>query len=225
MWGYLVLCALWSWPLQAAAIARPAWALPLLALGGIGPTLAATVVTRGAVWRSLREGPPLGLLGFALVGPLALVALAAAIDVVLGGTFVVGAPFIGAILLPPIGEELGWRGYLQPTLAREHGALVAALGVGVAWAVWHLAPAVMVGAPIDGLAWFGVSLVAWSIIFAWLLELGGGRVWLAVALHAGLNIAPMIGADSQRAALLRIGAVITVALFAATRLARRRARR
>ena len=42
-----------------------------------------------------------------LFGPLALVGLAAAIDVSLGGHVALGVPFIGALILPPIGEELG----------------------------------------------------------------------------------------------------------------------
>jgi uncharacterized protein len=221
MLHFLILCALLSWPLQLAASANPGWALPLLALAGIGPTVAATIVTRGAVWRALHVAPPLGLVVVALLGPLALVAVATAIDVSLGGRLLFGVPFIGAILLPPIGEELGWRGYLQPTLARSHGPLVAAFGVGIAWAIWHLVPAAIAGERGIGLALFALSIISWSLVFAWLHERGRGRVWLAVALHAGLNATPLFVADTTlRAQLLRITVIVVAGALAARALTR-----
>jgi hypothetical protein len=85
MLRFLILCALLSWPLQLAASANPGWALPLLGLAGIGPTVAATIVTRGVVWKGLLVAPRIGLVVVGLLGPLALVAVATAIDVVLGG--------------------------------------------------------------------------------------------------------------------------------------------
>lgn len=220
MWGFCALCAVWSWPLQAMAASRPELALPLLAAAGVGPTLAASLVTRGAVWRSLGAAPSSALVMLALVGPVGLVAFAAAVDVTLGGRLLFAVPFVGAILLPPLGEELGWRGYLQPRLARRYGPLVGAIGVGVAWTIWHLVPDLLLGhAGIDR-AWLAVSLVAWSVIAAWLLEVGQGRVWLAIALHAGINAAPVIGLDATpRAALLRIGVIVIAAVWAGRALA------
>lgn len=214
---FLLLCALLSWPFQIAAIYVPGLALPLHALGGLGPTLAATIVTRGAVWRTLRERAPLGQVALALLGPTALVALAAGVDLALGGIMVVVMPFIGSLVLPPIGEELGWRGYMQPELARTRRPLVAALAVGVAWTTWHVVPALVAGADALVVGYFAASLIAWSLIAAWL-----GRVWLAIALHVGINAAAMVVPDdTPRAAVLRIGVIVIAGLLAAQALAKR----
>lgn len=42
------------------------------------------------------------------------------------------------LMLGPLGEELGWRGFLLPTLVARQGPLKAALTVGAVWALWHL---------------------------------------------------------------------------------------
>src|SRR5687768_2821942 len=87
-------------------------ALGLLAIGGAAPTIAAIAATRGRVWKETWRRPaswcPL------LVAPLfpsAIVLIAGFI----GGAreITIGIPFIPSVIWPPLGEELGWRGYLQ----------------------------------------------------------------------------------------------------------------
>ena len=93
---------------------------------------------------------------------------------------------------------------------------MAAFGVGAAWAIWHLVPAVIAGARGLELAWFALSLVSWSLVFAYLLERGRGRVWLAVALHAGLNATALFaGDDTLRAQIVRMSLNVGAAAFAA----------
>jgi uncharacterized protein len=36
-----------------------------------------------------------------------------------------------------LGEEIGWRGFLVPELAKRHGFAVTAIISGLVWAVWH----------------------------------------------------------------------------------------
>ncbi|REJ63070.1 MAG: CPBP family intramembrane metalloprotease [Bacteroidetes bacterium] len=38
----------------------------------------------------------------------------------------------------PLGEELGWRGYLQPIISKKKNDFQAAIIIGLIWAFWHL---------------------------------------------------------------------------------------
>lgn len=88
-----------------------------------------------------------------------------------------------------LGEEFGWRGYLQKRLYPEQPVRAAVL-VGIIWAVWHF-PAIVLGFnypdhPILGLLVFPVGCVLVSIIFAWLQQ-RSGSVWCASLAHASAN--------------------------------------
>lgn len=90
----------------------------------------------------------------------------------------------------PLGEELGWRGFLLPMLRRTHGPLAASLLVGAAWAPFHL-PAMLSG-PVTGqrpVAQFVIWVFAASVLFTWMYERTGGSVLLVTLFHAGLNTA------------------------------------
>ena len=47
-------------------------------------------------------------------------------------------------LLPALGEEVGWRGWLLPELYQRHGTAGAILIGGALWGVWH-APLTLLG--------------------------------------------------------------------------------
>lgn len=58
-------------------------------------------------------------------------------------TLVVLAPvnaIVGSILLDigPLGEEMGWRGFLLPRLLEKFGDLKASVILGLIWGFWHL---------------------------------------------------------------------------------------
>ena len=46
-------------------------------------------------------------------------------------------PALAAFLTGPIGEELGWRGFLVPELFKKHSLLVSSVMTGVLWGLWH----------------------------------------------------------------------------------------
>ena len=107
---------------------------------------------------------------------------------------VVPAPLLlmlAALVVTPLmlGEELGWRGYLQVRLL-VHRPLAGAVLTGLIWGLWH-APLYVLGdnpqRPLVGLPVFLVSAVLLSIIFAW-LRLSTGSVWSASLAHAATNV-------------------------------------
>ncbi len=113
------------------------------------------------------------------------------------GRFTTGIlPFIvvGSLqsLLSATGEELGWRGFLVPTLARTRSFKQTSLISGAIWAAWHVP--LIIGANYNGgtpawysVLWFAVMVVALSFPFAW-LTLHSGSVWPAAILHATHNL-------------------------------------
>jgi uncharacterized protein len=105
-------------------------------------------------------------------------------------TFVV----LGSIqsLISATGEELGWRGFLVPTLARSMSFGRIALVSGAIWAAWH-APLIAFADYNAGTAtWyallcFAVMVISLAVPLAW-LRLRSGSVWPAAILHASHNL-------------------------------------
>jgi membrane protease YdiL (CAAX protease family) len=105
-------------------------------------------------------------------------------------TFVV----LGSIqsLLSATGEELGWRGFLVPTLAKRMSFGRLAVLSGAIWAVWHF-PLIIFADYNSGTAtWysllcFAVMVIALAVVLAW-LRLRSGSVWPAAIVHASHNL-------------------------------------
>lgn len=99
--------------------------------------------------------------------------------------------FLGVVLLPlvlSVGEEMGWRGHLQPLLQAHLSALTESLVVGVVWAVWHLP--VFYRSGVEG--WILVlrflSTIPAAVLFAWLFNNPGGSLLAVTVLYAGINL-------------------------------------
>jgi uncharacterized protein len=91
-----------------------------------------------------------------------------------------------------LGEELGWRGFLVPQLAKVTSFPKVALISGSIWALWHTP--VIIGADYHGAGpvWysvgcFAVLVVGISFLFAW-MRMKSGSVWTGVLLHASHNL-------------------------------------
>lgn len=93
-------------------------------------------------------------------------------------------------LIPALGEELGWRGWLLPRLL-PLGPLPAILLSGVVWGLWH-APLILLGYNYPGApGWLGLAAmigtcVVFGAIFGW-LRLRSDSVWPAALAHAAFN--------------------------------------
>ncbi len=117
-------------------------------------------------------------------------------------------------LLPALGEEIGWRGWLWPRL-QPLGQLPAILISGIVWGIWH-APLILLGYnyPLANGAGGVISMCGMCIIvgafFAWLRSMSNS-VWPAALAHgifnasAGLvSLFVVMGAilDTQKASIL-----------------------
>jgi membrane protease YdiL (CAAX protease family) len=106
-------------------------------------------------------------------------------------TALIAAPIINAI--PILGEEFGWRAYLQPKLM-QLGGRKAMLLMGVIWGLWH-APLIAMGhnygTEYPGAPWLGIITTIWIMFilgtFLGWATLRGGSVWPAVIGHGAIN--------------------------------------
>jgi len=105
--------------------------------------------------------------------------------VVTGGAFA----FLNG--LGAIGEELGWRGFLQGLLVERLGINRGLTLLGLIWAFWHL-PLLLTGYnypqhPLLGaFILFPAQLVAGSFFLGW-LTIRSGSFWAAAVAHGAVN--------------------------------------
>lgn len=94
--------------------------------------------------------------------------------------------------LTALGEEIGWRGYLVPLLAKKYSYTATSLISAVIWALYHYPLMIFAdynnGVSIGfSLFFFTISITAISFIATY-LRLKSGSVWTAVILHASHNL-------------------------------------
>ncbi|MHB9286116.1 CPBP family intramembrane glutamic endopeptidase [Halobacteriales archaeon Cl-PHB] len=195
-----------AWTLAGTAVTNEALIAFLLVVGTTGPFLAALVLVGWGDanlrdWLRetfrLRRPPQTYLIGLAV--PIVAVALAAgAHAAIFGGQ-------LTPDLLPPVTdyplylvfvlllggglEEPGWRGYLLPRLQNTRSSLVAAIVIGMVWAVWHL-PLFLLPGTVQGEISFLLyvpQVLGLSVLLTWLTNAAGGSVVPAIFLHAGAN--------------------------------------
>lgn len=184
--------------------------------GLFGPMIAAFVITaiadghsglRDLVSRMVRWRVPLRWYAFAFI-PSALFLAGAAIVAASGGEAptladlerysglpVMALPSVAllAFLGNGFGEEVGWRGFMHPTLRRDKSFLATCVAVAAAWALWHL-PSFwvietyrMMGLAIVPV--FVIGLGSGAIVFGWLYERSGSSILIVALAHLSLNMA------------------------------------
>jgi len=175
------------------------WALYVPRLVTVfGPAIAALVVTRSRVdlVRSLLI--PLRYWPWVAMSVIAGIATAIAAFRLAGApgpkpSLLLGAHFVFQIVTAGIGEELGWRGWMLPTLARERTFASATALTGLAWIVWH-APVFMSSLTVA--LSFLALLAALSVVFAWLWIRTNGNTGVVAIAHAAVN-APFVFLESS----------------------------
>jgi len=91
-----------------------------------------------------------------------------------------------------LGEEIGWRGFLVPELAKVVGFSGIGLISGLMWAFYHFPVLLFANYNAGAPAWysatcFTISVVSDSFIMAW-LTLRARSLWPAAILHASHNL-------------------------------------
>ncbi len=180
----------------------PAWAIALYILGGFVPSGVAVALIAiregkrglGALWRRMIQFK----IGWRIyLAAIAIVVFETAYQI--GLSQWLGHPFdfriflvqlpslLPLLVLGPLSEELGWRGYAQDRLQVRWSPPVASLLVGIVWALWHLPLFIMPGTsqhelqiPFIG---FFFGIVSQSLLFGWLHNHSMRSVWTAIFFH------------------------------------------
>lgn len=184
-------------PLGLVMMATPAIGALVVTFGVLKPAHPARYL--GLVplrpWRRVVGCSLLGFLGVQVLGVLAVVlgsVLGVAPLATPAGTAAALAtvPALSALVaIPALGEELGWRGFLLPTL-RPLGTWPALVVSGVLWGVWH-APLILLGynygyTDVRGVALMTVTTVLVGILFGW-LRMRSASVYPSALAHGALN--------------------------------------
>lgn len=180
----------------------PPWAITLYLVGGFVPSLLAIFLT----WK--KEGlAGLRLLGWRIIHfklgwhwyvftfLIVIVGTAGQLTInkLLGNIFngylflaQLGS-FLPLLILGPLSEEIGWRGYALGRLQTRWNALTSSLIVGLVWALWHLPLFMMVGTSQheSGVPFIGflIKMMSISILCTWLYNNTKQSLWSAILLH------------------------------------------
>jgi membrane protease YdiL (CAAX protease family) len=95
-------------------------------------------------------------------------------------------------MLSALGEEIGWRGFLVPQLAKNYSFAKTSIIVGIIWSLWHYPILLFADYNNGAPAWFSltcftVMVIAISFAFAW-FRLKSGSLLTGVVLHASHNL-------------------------------------
>jgi len=183
-------------------IKGPAWAITLFIIGGFVPSLLAIFLTwkkEGITGLRLLDRSilqfKLGWRWYAFTFLMVITGTAGQLTInkLLGNTFngylflAQSGSFLPLLILGPLSEETGWRGYALERLQTRWNALTSSLIVGLVWALWHLPLFMMVGTPQHelGLPFIGflITLVTSSILYTWLYNNTKQSLWSAILLH------------------------------------------
>jgi membrane protease YdiL (CAAX protease family) len=226
------------WGLAHPVTQRLVGALPppgfLVMLGTAAPGIAALMMAaaQGSAGRLLsalaawRVHP--GWFALAFLGPPAIMLLANACHVVLGGAApsypawgrwpLVLVNFGGVLLLGgPLGEEPGWRGLALPRLEERFGPLVSTLILTPLWALWHLPmffyrPGYQGGLPI--VIGFLFGLLAGAIVLTFLYDGTCGSILIVVVFHILINVAMQVATVVSQPVVVAMNVLTAVAAVA-----------
>lgn len=119
------------------------------------------------------------------------------------------------LALGPLGEELGWRGYLLPRILERWSPAISGLIVGAIWMLWHVPAFLISGLPQSNMSFpiFVVGGIAFSVFVTWLFVNARQSILISgIIPHAIANAyGDATGAMTWiNAAVLAVGALLLV---------------
>ncbi len=233
--AFLTIAFVVSWALWLPMLVGGPPVLHLL--GSLGPAIAALIVvslTHGRAgmsalvrrsiqfassplaWGFAIGAPVLILLGALLAGRLSGEPLPALTSLLRLPEYPWLGPFgilLAELLFYGFGEEIGWRGFLLPRLARRHGILLASSLISIPWAAWHI-PLLLQNetyqsmGPLLLVGWYSTILLG-SYLTAWLWRAGRKSIPVLAVFHGLLDLA-MANPAFGDGALVGASAVVVV---------------
>ncbi len=200
-WGPLVLLKI-----PAASFVKgvsgPPWSMVLFLFGGFVPSLVGIGLTwiwdgkngLRTIWkRALQFRIGWRCYGFAIAFVMLITLGQLVIIRYLGQTFDLSlfltqlVSFLPLLIVGPISEEFGWRGYALDRLQSRWNGLISAIIIGVFWSLWHLPLFFMIGTSQYELHLsffsFLIAITGSSILYTWLHNLAKGSIWMAIFFH------------------------------------------
>ena len=95
-------------------------------------------------------------------------------------------PMLLAQLLGSIGEEIGWRSFLQTTLEKKIPILLSSIIVGIIWGLWHIPVHYSFG--IIVMVLFISATIMFSIIMSVILKDTKNNIYVSTLLHTSFNV-------------------------------------
>jgi membrane protease YdiL (CAAX protease family) len=90
-----------------------------------------------------------------------------------------------------LGEEFGWRGFLQARLQESLPPWIAAIVVGIMWAAWHWPMFLVQGWSTATPTIFLFILTGLSVVMAFAFNASGKAVVVAILMHSAFNTSGM----------------------------------
>lgn len=177
-------------------------ALILFIIGGFVPSMVGVILTQfyegkeglKKLFLSTINGK-IGFLSLLLIiiYPIILGSLQLILYAFLGGSFdysqfITQLPTIlPLIILGPLSEEFGWRGFLQKRINLLFSPIVGSITIGIVWSLWHLPLFYMIGTSqhdfhIPFLP-FMIYLISSSLVYTYLYHKSKGSLFAAILLH------------------------------------------
>jgi membrane protease YdiL (CAAX protease family) len=206
----------------------PSYAVACAGLSAFGPLVAALALGGRRIVSRWRANP-IWILA-ALFTPMAVNVVTTAIYVALFRAPVEWLHLpstpeqIAALVVFPLGEELGWRGFAHPRIVDRYGLVKGSLLLGAIWGVWHLAYSVTPEAGRFDAVTFAMTvseLPFYAVVVGWFFERTKRSMLVALAIHAGAHLDHL---EPAARADLRLHATHLAVLMALSLLVARRTR-